>query len=810
MRIEGAVNETDWSNYFVTTTRAFGSDGHLPAAQLRSKIASWSGGEAYHCAYDLEPRENFNDYVGLMRPALGYVWFDFDSKDGGVQALADTRAFVTWLNLPDLFICYSGSKGFHVGVPFGYFGLEPSLDLSEKLNALAWHLKSTTYPTLDTTIYNANRKFRALGSKHPKTGLYKIQLENGALHLPLDHIQQLARKRGNLVIPIPDLRSPLKRIVELFHVEQVIGGPSKGDSKPGKPDAPKKDWKAPSGQAAFGACSFLQHARDHQEVLSEPEWYAALSIVSRFQDGRKQCHQISYKHKGYSVSETNSKIDQALAESAPRTCESIFKIHEGCARCPLWGKINSPVNVMDRRFWDINDRGGLIPQYNELLNEFIKQNPYKTIADIKAVYIFKETHYVEYTPIEIRAFAEEHFQPKPKQKERQEFEHKVFANSIEKRSFFQDTTAHRINFRNGVLDLTGDQIYSNKNLENHSPRFGFRHVLPYDYDPSALCPTFDWWIRDVMCGDEELVKILQEFMGYVIRGGEYKYHKALWLAGTGRNGKSTFLDLLKALIGDGNYSALSIKAISQDKFSSASLDGMIANFSEETSPEELSDSSQFKNLTGDGDVNAQKKYGDPYKFRNRAKLIMTYNEVPELRDLSPGMMSRPIIVPWEKDLSADELQDKGLKEKLLKELPGIFNFALKGWQRLEEQSGFTYSAKSELAKQTVREASCTALQWVENYVTMLPINPNSANREVRTPQELYEHYKDVEGRFAYKAVKFFRRINENQNIKKRRRMTKNSSEYFAMLLKQRASFSAHKSDLPDSPQLTRDVPPTEY
>ena len=154
-----------------------------------------------------------------------------------------------------------------------------------------------------------------------------------------------------------------------------------------------------------------------------------------------------------------------------------------------------------------------------------------------------------------------------------------------------------------------------------------------------------------MLGDEKLVAILQEYMGYVIRGGDYKYHKALWLSGTGRNGKSTFLSLLKALIGTGNFSTLSIRQIINDKFSAVDLDGKIANFSEETSPEELSDSGPFKNLTGDGDVYAQKKYGDPYTFRNRAKLIMTYNEVPMLKDLSPGMLSRPIIVPWKKDLT---------------------------------------------------------------------------------------------------------------------------------------------------------------
>lgn len=791
-----------WTNYFVFSKDAFATDGHLSADRLRAKIKAHKGGEAYHCAYDLDGNalrlhggvnpetgktftvertdENlkrfpptFKDYAGVMRPALGYVWFDFDSKDGGEAARKDTLAFLAWLAIDDATLYYSGSKGFHVGVPFGYFGLEPAPDLSGKLHAFATKL-TKRFPSMDTTIYNANRKFRALGSKHDKTGLFKVRLTSAVLSEGMEGIKRLAKKRGSLEIPEPSAAHPLACITELLNEKVTYSTDS----------ISLADWRKyrqPEGTEAFKQCGFLTWAKDHPAKVNEPQWYAAASIVGRFKDGRAQFHALSKGHPGYSATQTDEKLEQALQASGPRTCEAIDTLWTGCKTCPHYQKIKSPVVILEKDviateatgFYDLireGDKVKRVPNYNDLLQAFQRDRPYKTIADMKTVYAFTGTHYAEFTPIEIKAFAEDQFSPKPPEKLRQEFMHKVFANRVDRKAFFQQGTENAINFKNGILNL------ESKSLVPHSPDFGFRWVLPYDFNPQATCETFDWWIKDVMLGDAALVQILQEFMGYVIRGGEYKYHKALWLSGSGRNGKSTFLSVLKALIGAGNYSTLSIKQIIGDKFSSADLDGKIANFSEETSPEELSDSGPFKNLTGDGELLAQKKYGDPYSFRNRAKLIMTYNEVPLLKDLSPGMLSRPIIVPWKKDLSEEGAQDRNLKAKLLAELPGIFNFALSGWERLERQEDFTASEKSALEMEEIRRSSCTAAQWVADTIVFEQIE----TADCLKPRQLYEAYKQTIGQYAYGENKFYKRLNSIPEVAKRRRRTTQGIEYFSM------------------------------
>jgi P4 family phage/plasmid primase-like protien len=412
-------------------------------------------------------------------------------------------------------------------------------------------------------------------------------------------------------------------------------------------------------------------------------------------------------------------------------------------------------------FYGVGKNGALVPKYDVLLAAFREETPYRSIADMKNVFVFRQTHYQDLTPTEIKAFAEKTLEPKPSNRIRTEFYEKVLVNEVARREFFYRTTEGKANFLNGVLDLNAGSA-----LQPHSEAFGFRGVLPYEYDPDAQCPVFRAWLDSVMLGDRDLVAAVQEFMGYIIRGGEYRFHKALWVEGRGRNGKSTFIDVLKALIGPGNYSTLSIKSLVNDRFVGAELDGKIANFSEETSPEELRDSGPFKNLTGDGEITAQKKFGDPFFFRNRAKLVMSYNQVPDLSDLSDGMLSRPLIIPFRKKIREDE-QDHQIKEKLCAELSGIFNFALEGWHRLERQNRFTVGDRSRAALKNVRTSSCNVFQWVENYVVFGDNEDNEAHQ--RTAVQLFDSYRGKE-RYPYNFKKFSMRLADHPEMHRRKRL----------------------------------------
>jgi putative DNA primase/helicase len=127
-----------------------------------------------------------------------------------------------------------------------------------------------------------------------------------------------------------------------------------------------------------------------------------------------------------------------------------------------------------------------------------------------------------------------------------------------------------------------------------------------------------------------------------------------------------------------------------EKFTPAAFHGKLANFSEEASKDAFKETDVIKALTGDSDLDVERKFENSFKFRNRAKLVMTYNEIPYLGDRSEGMLRRLMIMPF--DLNLDEDKSKKIPDvykKIEAELSGILNRALAGLARLRANNEFT-------------------------------------------------------------------------------------------------------------------------
>jgi hypothetical protein len=99
-------------------------------------------------------------------------------------------------------------------------------------------------------------------------------------------------------------------------------------------------------QRVLGRCAWLRHCRDDAATLSEPEWYAALGIIGRCQDGEAEAHAWSSPYPRYDHNETQRKLVHAVTAAGPRTCRRIRYELGGepyCQACPAWGKVKSPV-----------------------------------------------------------------------------------------------------------------------------------------------------------------------------------------------------------------------------------------------------------------------------------------------------------------------------------------------------------------------------------------------------------------------------------------------------------------------------------
>lgn len=484
-------------------------------------------------------------------------------------------------------------------------------------------------------------------------------------------------------------------------------------------DQTLKRLPPPDSQGVQDGCDFIKWCKAEPETVSEPQWYAMLSIIGRLEDGRTLAHEYSRDSSNYNEHATDLKYEQAIKASGPRTCDNINSIWDGCHGCPSFGKCKSPITLQSKTFiktaasgfynTHIDLKTGEIkrgkPNFDDLMQQFENTNPFMCSEDGGMVYIHSGKCW-EYLPVTyINNFAEDTFDPKPDAKMCSEFRTKLLRNHLFNLKFFNVDGS--VNFNNGILSLESGE------LTGHNSDLGFTYVLPFDYDRQAECPRFDSFLEEVTCGDTELQQVLLEFMGYALSGMDCSIgQKALILVGEGSNGKSVFMDLLIHLAGEGNYSTLSMGNEISRLENRYQLDGKLFNVSEETPTNAMMDSTVFKALVTGGIVQARKLYCDSYSMRNKAKIIMACNELPKTKDLSHGMFRRLLIVPFRAQFDkAIDGYDPHVREKLFAESSGIFNRIFKALVQFKERSAFADSVSVDNQIRDYRQENDTVSQW---------------------------------------------------------------------------------------------------
>lgn len=225
-------------------------------------------------------------------------------------------------------------------------------------------------------------------------------------------------------------------------------------------------------------------------------------------------------------------------------------------------------------------------------------------------------------------------------------------------------------------------------LMDFTPDVYFTYKIPVDYDPEAYDGSVDKFLNEITSYNEAKRKDLEEMAGYCLYN-DYNFSKAFMLVGSGSNGKTTFLNLLKTLIGDGNYSTETLQDLESKQFSRASLFGKLANIADDLPSKALTTTGVFKMLTGGGVIKGEKKFQDPFSFMNIAKLIFSTNTVPDAKDESDAFFRRWKIIDFEETFNGDK-RDPHLINKLTTKtaLSYFLKLALDGLKRVLKRGGF--------------------------------------------------------------------------------------------------------------------------
>lgn len=237
-----------------------------------------------------------------------------------------------------------------------------------------------------------------------------------------------------------------------------------------------------------------------------------------------------------------------------------------------------------------------------------------------------------------------------------------------------------INVTNGLLDWRTGELLA------HTPDVATTYQLSVPWNPAATCPTVDAWLDDIL--DPSVTELVWEVIGASVYA-DLAFHRAVMLYGLGRNGKGTLLRLIGRLVGEVHAAAVTLQALAEDRFIAAELYGKVVNLAGDLDARQIKRTDLFKMATGGDLIQAQRKFGHPFTFRNRALMVFSANEIPKALDNSPGFHSRWVVVPFDQRTLKPDEEDKTLEPRMHAELEGVLVKAVAGLRRAMAAGGFT-------------------------------------------------------------------------------------------------------------------------
>lgn len=268
-----------------------------------------------------------------------------------------------------------------------------------------------------------------------------------------------------------------------------------------------------------------------------------------------------------------------------------------------------------------------------------------------------------------------------------------------------------INFANGFL--TTDLV-----LVPHDPEFGKSYVLPYRYMPelAGQMPRMMQFLYDCWGHEEDFddkVKALQEAIAATMFGIATQFQKAFCLFGVSGSGKTTTIDIVKALIPDEGRCSVR-PAQWDDKFSPAAMEGKLMNFAGELSGDRYIAGDVFKMIVEGSQIEAQRKFQQPFTLMPRCAHWFGSNHIPKTLDTSAGFTRRWQFFSFSKPVDPQLKNTTLANEIVSEEREAIAAWAAEALPGLLEQSDYTLPASHISVVKDMGVQNNTVLAFLTN------------------------------------------------------------------------------------------------
>jgi putative DNA primase/helicase len=240
-----------------------------------------------------------------------------------------------------------------------------------------------------------------------------------------------------------------------------------------------------------------------------------------------------------------------------------------------------------------------------------------------------------------------------------------------------DTRPDLLCVRNGVVNLRTGQLMP------HDATMMLTKRTHIDYDPSATAPKWRAFLDRIFEGNGDVLQFIQRAVGYTLTGSTDE-HCLFFLYGVGANGKSTFLEAMRMVMGE-YYVTTSVEAMLATEYTGgatpyvASLPGMRMAMASEMPEGRRFNESLIKDITGGGTITARRLYGDPFEFQPSHTMWISGNYRPRITGTDEGIWRRLKVVPFNAFIPPEERRPMGeVLDEFRSELSGILTWAVQG------------------------------------------------------------------------------------------------------------------------------------
>jgi putative DNA primase/helicase len=271
--------------------------------------------------------------------------------------------------------------------------------------------------------------------------------------------------------------------------------------------------------------------------------------------------------------------------------------------------------------------------------------------------------------------------------------------------------------RNGVINLKTDAFHPTRREDLILKR------TDVDFDPEAQCPEWLKFLDTVTAGDADLQSYLQRVAGYILTGS-VREEVMFVLHGTGNNGKSTYRETIHSVLG--GYALVADASLLIERKTPGGATPEVARLKgrrlvsvNETSENDHLSEARVKFITSSDKITARNLYQEFFDFDPSHKTCLTTNHKPIIRGTDTGIWRRIHLLPFTVAISSDKVEKDFRERRLIPELSGILNWALKGLVAYRQQ-GLDPPEAVLSSTQDYRKDMDVVGQWIEERCELDP------------------------------------------------------------------------------------------